>query len=174
MPPADPAPFSDPVPPAALPRRRPIAIDTAPGPAGARAIADALGLLALEHPRLAGTLRPEGVADWRLDARLTGTATQACVVSLAPVVTRIDAPVTRRFVVDWSDPGPGERRMEPDDDTAEPLGRAIDPGAILVEELSLALPDHPRAPGARFEDPAPDPGRQRPFAGLDRRLDDDG
>jgi hypothetical protein len=168
-------PFSDPIAPAALARRQEIAIDVAPDPGAARGIADALGLLGLKGARLRGILRPAGARDWRLEARLTATATQPCVVTLAPVVTRIDAPVTRRFVADWVEPGPGEHQMTADEDEIEPIGRRIDPGAVLVEALSLALPDHPRAPDAAPPDAPEDAvgeARHRPFAGLARKLGD--
>lgn len=170
---ADAPSFAAPIPPDRLLRRREIAIDTAPDADAARAIAAELGLQALRAARLRGTLRPAGRDDWTLDARLTATAIQTCGVTLAPVTTRIDTPVARRFIADWPDPGPGERRMTEDEDTDEPLGRNIDPGAILVAELSLALPDHPRAPGAALDPQGDDANdvAHRPFAGLAGKLD---
>lgn len=166
-------PFSTPIPTATLHRRRDIAIDTTPDPNAARSIADALGLLDLRKARLRGVLRPAGRDDWVLDARLGATATQPCVVTLAPVVTRIDTPVHRRFVADWHDLGPGEHGIAPDDET-EPLGRTIDPGAILVEELALALPDYPRASDALPGQDTPGEPTHRPFADLQRKLAGDG
>lgn len=62
----------------------------------------------------------------------------------------------------------------PEDDTLEPIPEVIDLRALAAEELALALPDWPRAPGAELGEAvfaAPDaaPLRDadlRPFAGL--------
>lgn len=143
-----------------------------------------LGLGGLRKLRLAGTLTVEDRADWRLDARLGATVTQDCVVTLAPVTTRIEADITRRFLDDW--PPAAEQGSEvemPEDDSIDPLGDEIDLWAVMVEALALALPDYPRADRA-----APAPGRAappdaapadddppRPFAaleGLRRKLKD--
>ena len=48
----------------------------------------------------------------------------------------------------------------------------IDLGAMMIEELALALPEYPRAEGVAFE-AAPDedaPDTRRPFADLDKLL----
>ncbi|MBL4558150.1 MAG: hypothetical protein JKP98_16910 [Rhodobacteraceae bacterium] len=82
--------------------------------------------------------------------------------------------MTRRFVADWVEPGPGEHQMTADEDEIEPIGRRIDPGAVLVEALSLALPDHPARPTRHRRRPEDAVGeaRHRPFAGLARKLGD--
>ena len=60
------------------------------------------------------------------------------------------------------------------DETLEPLGQFIDLAAVMIEELALALPAYPRAPGVAFDAaPAEPPAEtRRPFAGLDRLLRD--
>lgn len=156
-----------------LSARKPTRFDIAPD-AGTRArIATALELSGVEALRLKGELRPAGRRDWVLDARLEATVTQACVVTLAPVTTRIEESVTRRYVVDLPESGADEIEMA--DDTLEPLSDVIDPGVVLVEALTLALPPFPRAEGARFEgavvsapgaEPLSDEEVRRPFAGL--------
>lgn len=110
-------------------------------------LAEMLGLEKLRKFRFAGRLRPLGRADWELVADLGATVVQACVVSLDPVTTRIDETVERRFLRDLPEPE-GEEVETPEDEDAEPLGAAIDIGAIATEALMLALPHFPRAEGA--------------------------
>ncbi|THH38773.1 DUF177 domain-containing protein [Aliishimia ponticola] len=137
------------------------------------AMRDALDLLDLRKPRLAGTLRPVGKSDWQLDAQIGATVVQPCVATLEPVTTRIDSDLRRLFTKQYDDPGEEEVEM-PEDDSVEPLGTEIDLLAILTEALSLALPLYPRADGA--EDvtiQVTEPGKKamtdedaRPFASL--------
>jgi hypothetical protein len=54
---------------------------------------------------------PEGARDWRLSARLGATVVQPCVATLAPVTTRIDTDVTRRYLADWQEPEGDEAEM---------------------------------------------------------------
>lgn len=144
-----------------------------PDAAGNAALAGELGLLGLRKLSFRGTVTAEGKRDWRLSGQLGATVTQACVVSLAPVTTRLEVAVERLFVAGLQTPGAEEAEM-PEDDTREPLGAEIDPGAVMVEALSLALPDYPRAKGAEtgeavFAEDGVTPLRDedtRPFAGL--------
>jgi uncharacterized metal-binding protein YceD (DUF177 family) len=120
------------------------------------AAAAELGLLALRKLRLTGELVPEGREDWRLDARLGATVVQPCVVTLAPVTTRIDVDITRHYSADFVEPEADEAEM-PEDDTTEPLPERLDLSAVMLEALALALPDYPRAEGAELA--------ERQFAG---------
>ena len=166
--------------------RKPHPFALVPGPAALRAIAADLGLSGLRKLRFAGRLTAEGSGGWRLDAHLGATVTQPCVVSLAPVTTRIEEEVIRRFVRDWpAAEDAGEEIAMPDDETAEPLAAEIDLRAVMTEALALALPPYPRAPGAEAEhaqtlprdaDPIGD-APPRPFAalaGLKKKLDEGG
>ncbi|RVT84426.1 DUF177 domain-containing protein [Rhodobacteraceae bacterium CCMM004] len=154
--------------------RRPIPFDLAPGPEARAALAAALDLLALRKLRFAGTIRPDGAADWVLEAQLGATAVQPCVVTLAPVTTRIDQPVVRRYLAEFEIPSESGEVEMPDDDTAEPLPAAVDLTEVLAEALALALPDFPRAEGVSLGDavyaaPGVAPMRDedaRPFASL--------
>lgn len=136
-------------------------------------IAKELGLDGLRKLRLAGRVLVEGHEDWRLEAMLGATVTQPCSVTLAPVTTRIDVPVTRIYQRHYIEPETPEVEM-PEDDTIEPLGRWIDPQAVMVEALSLAVPEYPRADGVALEEtvltePGAEPLRDedlKPFAGL--------
>lgn len=145
----------------------------APDAAGRAAVAQALGILEVRKLRLEGKLVPQGRRDWTLEAMLGATVVQECVVTLAPVVTRIDEPVTRRYLADLPEPALGETEM-PEDDSIEELPASLDLGAVMIEALALALPPFPRAPDAAPVDltvtepgAAPlDAGAVRPFAGL--------
>lgn len=136
-------------------------------------IADELSLLGLRKLRLTGTATPVGKNDWHLKATLGATAVQECVVTLAPVTTRIDTDVVRSYVADM--PVPTEEDFEiPEDDTVEPLPQKVVLEDLLVEALALALPDYPRAEGvelgeALFTAPGVQPMTDqdaKPLAGL--------
>ncbi len=139
-----------------------------------KALARRLGASAISKLRFEGELRPEGKRDWRLEARLGATVVQPCIVTLAPVTTRIDETVERRFLAHWSEPEPGSETEMPEDDSVEPLGAEIDPAAVMEEALALTLPDYPRAEGAELEtsvftEPGANPLTDEavhPFAGL--------
>ncbi len=176
MPPPVMPSLAPPIPAAHLRGRAPHAFDLAPDTECCARIAAFLGVDVVRAFRFAGALRPAGGGDWELSATLGATVVQPCVVTRAPVTTRIDTQVTRRFVADWHDPEGDDVEM-PADDTQEPLGSAVDIGAAAVEALALALPDWPRAPGAALGDagmlqaapPGESPlqdGDLKPFAGL--------
>lgn len=154
---------------------RPTEITLEPDAAARALIADALGLSGLRKLRLSGAIRPTGKRDWTLEAILGATVVQPCVVTLAPVTTRIDEPVTRRYLaVPAPDPTGDEAEM-PEDDTQEPLPEVIDLGALMLEALAIALPAFPRAEGAELADGSFGPpgaapietGKENPFAALE-------
>jgi len=170
----------------ALSQRKPQPFELAPDTDQMRAIAAELGLSGLRKLRFSGELRAEGRADWRLDGHLGATVTQPCVVTLAPVTTRIEEDVTRRFLHDWPPPEEqGEEVEMPEDESIDPLGTEIDLSAVMVEALALALPPYPRAEGAAPEQTAAIPpgatpisqDETKPFAALaelKKKLKDDG
>jgi uncharacterized metal-binding protein YceD (DUF177 family) len=169
----DPHPFRAPLGQNLIGARRETAFELAPDATARAAIARHLGISEIRKLRFAGRVTPAGRRDWRLEAELGATVVQPCVVTLAPVVTRIDTPVVRRFLAEWHEPEAGEVER-PEDETAEPLESVIDPGLVMVEALALALPDYPRAPGAELgavqvTPPGAEPlddDALRPFAGL--------
>jgi uncharacterized metal-binding protein YceD (DUF177 family) len=132
------------------------------------AIARAVGAKAVERLAFDGTLAPHGRGDVTLEGRLVARVRQACVVTLAPVVTEIDVPVERHFLARWEEPGPGEVEM-PEDDRLDPLPEVIDLGAVMVEALALAMPDYPRAPGAGLGQAAFAPPGVAPMSDADIR-----
>lgn len=139
-------------------------------------IATDLGLLKLRKLRFSGEIRAVNKHDWELEAILGATIVQPCVVTLEPVTTRIDMPVSHRFVANppkLEESENGEVQM-PDDETVEPLGTEIDVVAVMLEALSLNLPLYPRAQNADLGEAVfAEPGivamrdeDARPFAGL--------
>jgi uncharacterized metal-binding protein YceD (DUF177 family) len=154
-------------------QRGPQTVALTPDAPARAAIAAHLGIPAVKKLRFEARMVPEGRRDWRLEAVLGATVVQDCVVTLAPVTTRIDEPILRRYVADLPDPGPGEVEM-PEDDTVEPLPASLDLAEVMIEALSLALPPFPRAEGAALgEIVVTEPGTApldaaavRPFAGL--------
>ncbi len=143
--------------------------------AGARAaIASDLGIRAVRKLRLAGRLAPLARRDWRLEATLGATVVQDCVVTLAPVTTRVDEPVERTYLADPPALPGGDEIEMPEDDSVEPLPDVLDLGQVMREALALALPPYPHAEGvepleASFTEPGTAPMGEdgaKPFAGL--------
>ena len=112
-------------------------------------VADFLQLQALRKFRFTGQLHPLGRTDWELRGDLGATVVQPCSVTLAPVTTRIDERVIRRFIAEPPEPDGLEVEM-PEDDTVDRLGSEIDISAIAIEALALALPAFPRASDAEL------------------------
>lgn len=138
-----------------------------------QALAERLRLAGLDQLRLQGRLSPADRDGWDFIGRLTARVVQPCVATLAPVTTRIDEPVERRWRSDLAAAPEGSETEMPEDDTLEPLGPTLDLGAVLGEALALALPLYPRADGADVTAMAAPPGVEplrdadlHPFAGL--------
>ncbi|MCB2136207.1 MAG: DUF177 domain-containing protein [Rhodobacteraceae bacterium] len=156
-----------------LPGRKPTRFDLRPDDAARAGLAEALGILSLDAARFRGTLSPKGRSDWLLEADLTATVTQPCVVTLAPVTSRIEEETARHYVADYTEPEADEVEI-PEDDSIEALPATIDIGAVMLEALTLALPLYPRAENAeigqaQFAAPGQTPMTDealRPFAGL--------
>lgn len=170
-------PFSHVLRPADLPTGRATAFELVPDQTQCDAIAADLGLPGLRKLRFTGSLAPLGKRDWQMTARLGATVVQDCVVTLAPVTTRIEDPVERRWLYQMAQPDNTDPDAEvemPEDDSADPLTSEIDLGQVMTEALALALPLYPRAEGAQvdttvFAAPGTKPMTDedaRPFAGL--------
>ncbi len=136
-------------------------------------LAETYGVTQIRKLSFAGQLRTSGKTDWTLTGHLGATVVQPCVITLEPVVTRIEEDVARHYISDWQDPEDTEVEM-PEDDASEPLGAEIDVMAAIAEALSLAIPAYPRADGAELgalihAEPGVEPLNEdtvRPFAGL--------
>lgn len=157
-----------------LPPNRGIDFDLRPTAEENRVMADKLGLSGLRKVTFKGRISPESTRDWRLDGHLGATVTQPCVVTLAPVSTRLEEDVIRRYLAHMPEIPAGEEVEMPEDDTVEPLPDLIDLTVVMTEALALALPLYPRAPDAEPGDMAvTEPGTEplrdedtKPFAGL--------
>lgn len=141
------------------------------------ALDEAAALLDVQRLRkfsFRGEIRPEGKADWRLEAMLGASVTQSCVVTLEPVRTRIDAPVSRLYKA-------RTQRYEADsviemdpDETVESLPLELDLALVALEAIALDLPLYPRRADAALDHAmAAPPGvaplkeeELKPFAGL--------
>lgn len=141
-----------------------------------QALAVDLGIDGLRKLRFDAVLSPTGTQDWQLKARLGATVVQPCVVTGAPVTTRIDEDVSRLYLADMPEieVEPGAEIEMPLDDMIDPLPAILDLGLVMAEALALALPLYPRAEGAALEQaqfaaPGVDPMRDEdalPFSGL--------
>ncbi|MEO3414056.1 DUF177 domain-containing protein [Roseovarius sp. CAU 1744] len=156
-----------------LPQNRETRFRLTPDDAQRQRIAEDLGILSLRKLIFDGHVRAQGRNDWQLVARLGATAEQSCVVTLEPVVTRIDQEVMRNFIAEMP-ADPEEEAEMPEDDSREQLGPEIDLIRVMTEALALALPDYPRRDDAALENAAfSAPGvtpmtdaEAKPFAGL--------
>tara|TARA_Y100001933_G_scaffold117134_1_gene117076 strand:+ start:1291 stop:1845 length:555 start_codon:yes stop_codon:yes gene_type:complete len=163
---------------AVLPAGKPRELTIAPGQEDLARIAEAYGLLGLRDLVADLTLYPFRRDGVRVAGHLTAIATQACVVTLAPVEQPIDETFEVRF-------DPSARRMNEGDeieidalgeDPPEPLeGGRIDLGAVICEQFALALDPFPKAPDAEVPeayrppeegDEDPDDKPPSPFAKL--------
>lgn len=132
-----------------LANRKATDFDISPDAGTRQALATELDVLDIRKLRLHGQITPNGAKDWQLSAMLGATVVQTCVVTLAPVVTRIDETVTRTYLANYQEPDAAEAEM-PEDDTVEPIPVTLDLAALMAEALSLALPQFPRADGAEL------------------------
>ena len=159
-----------------LSQQRPTDFDISPDANQRRELAKELGFRALRKLRFTGKMTASGKKNWALKGKL-GATEQECVVTLQPVITRLDCPVQRRFMP-AAELAPMENpvdEIEMDgDETLEPLPEEINLLSVLAEALSIEAPDYPRAQGAAlsestFSKPGVAPmtdADAKPFAGL--------
>ncbi|MGI9390923.1 MAG: YceD family protein [Boseongicola sp.] len=112
-----------------------------------RLLSEQFGISEIKKLRFSGSLSPDGKNDWRLDGILGATVVQQCVVTLAPVTTRIDETVVRSYLAEVPAPAESDEIEMPEDDTVEPIPETVDLTQIMEEALALALPPWPRAEG---------------------------
>ena len=157
-----------------MPTKRATAFSLTPDAELLQIIAYNLGLRGLRKLRFEGEKTPNGRSDWQLTATLGATILQDCVVTLERVTTRIDETITRHYTIDEPEFEEGSELEMPEDENIELLGDIIDPGEIMVEALSLVIPEFPRIEGAElgeanFSKPGITPmddAEARPFSGL--------
>jgi len=157
-----------------LPKNRPYDFELSPKPKDLKALAAELDILDVSKLRFNGTLEFSDLGELKLTADLGVSVTQACVVSLEPVKSRIDEAITRRFIK-LDDEFEEERQMLPEEDeNTDPMTSVIDLGLVMLESIALNLPDFPRIEGAELKQktfteagaiPMTDEDT-KPFAGL--------
>ncbi len=138
------------------------------------ALADDLRILGVKKLKFEGEIAYNDQGEVVVRADLGATATQACVVTLEPVRTRIDEEIVRRFSPDLEALSEVGQMLPEEDENVDPLGDVIDLGLVLVESIALNLPDFPRVDGAElkqrvFAEPGVAPLTDedaKPFAGL--------
>ena len=127
------------------------------------ALARRFGLLGFDLLRATAKIAPVDGADGkrgagllRLGGHLIAEVSQACVVTLEPVASRVEVDFTLLYSLE---PGPApapegvaaaEVVVDPEaEDPPEPLGPGgLDLGEVVAQQLALALNPYPRAPGA--------------------------
>lgn len=117
------------------------------------AIAQQLALIELRKLRFEGKITPSGDADWSLTGDLGATVVQPCVLTLAPVLSRVDVKVSRLFVAaaPYSSDDTDEEVEIPTGEETETLGSHIDLLEIMTEALALAIPLYPKAEDATLQ-----------------------
>lgn len=138
------------------------------------AVALALGILGCEKLEASYRIEPLPGGCYRVRGRITGALVQACVVTLDPVVQRLDEPLDVEFRPKGriADLGEGEQEaLGPED--PEPIeNNRLSVGRVTYEIVAAALEPYPRAPEARLEDSeavaAPKESQANPFAALAR------
>ncbi|MBC6437816.1 MAG: DUF177 domain-containing protein [Rhodobacteraceae bacterium] len=121
-----------------------------PNAKGRVAIARELDVLALRKLRFDGTLNRIDEARMHLHGRLGATVVQPCVISLAPVTTRLEAGITRIYLAALPEPECTSMDV-PWNDNEEPMPTHLNLADVMLEALVLHLPLYPRVPGAKLE-----------------------
>ena len=144
------------------------------------ALARRFGLLGLDLLHATAKFEPADGADpkgvpggvpglLRLSGHISAEVSQACVVTLEPVASRVEADFSLLFNLDGG-PLPAsamarEVVFDPEaEEPAEALGPSgLDLGEAVAQQLALALNSYPRAPGAALaEAGTPESGTDAP------------
>lgn len=124
-----------------------IEVELAADAAERQALGRRLDLLGLEELRASGRVqRSQDGRELHLAGALEALVVQTCVVSLDPVRSRVAEPIERRWLLPGAGPAPeSDELVDPEAVDVEPLeGAVIDFGAVVAEELALALDPYPR------------------------------
>lgn len=126
-----------------------------------KALAKRFSVLSIESLLARGTLvQCADHSRVRLRASLEAEVVQQCVVSLQPVVQRVDVEFSREYDRDtaheWAGLGDAGGEIFLDlssDELPEPIvGGAIDLGEAVAEQLALELDPFPRTTGAKLDE----------------------
>ena len=114
-------------------------------------IAERLGLPAVAALSAAITVRRTASRVY-VQGSFAARLTQVCVLSLDPFEAAVDGGIDEEFLLTGERDNP-EIDLDPDAVSAEPLaGDTLDIGDLVIQNLSLSLDPHPRAPGAALSD----------------------
>lgn len=144
-----------------------------PRQGAAATMAEDIGAIEIKKLRFEGVVVSTGTSTWQLAGQLGATVVQECVVSLAPVKTRLDVNVARNFTTEKPVGAPRLYAPVPERDI-EVVARSIDLAAVAREALLLELPIYPKIEGAEAKlsnfssgtVPEFHEDGQRPFASL--------
>lgn len=159
------------------------AIAVEPGAADLAALSRSYDLQSLDALKADLVLKPYRKAGLRVTGKIRAALTQICVVSLEPFGSDIEIDVDRTFepyseksrkIRDLNEDGEIEIDLETLDPPDVIKDGVLDLGAMICEEMALALDPFPRKPGVEFEgaegddDAAADGGEDKPspFAAL--------
>ena len=116
------------------------------------ALARRFGLLALDSLTAKIGLTPVYAGLVRVHGALAAKVTQACVVTLKSVTTRVEGSFERLYGADTPEEEAGLITDTDTEETPEPVtDGAVDVGEAVAEQLALELDPFPRAPGAAFD-----------------------
>jgi uncharacterized metal-binding protein YceD (DUF177 family) len=124
-------------------------IDLTADEAERRAVADRLGLQALERLDAHVTLY-RNADSVRVEGRVIASFEQSCVITGDPVPVHVDEPFEIAFIPE-PQVGRSEEEIElhpAECDVVFHDGSAIDLGSAIADTLALGLPAYPRSPGA--------------------------
>ena len=128
-------------------------------PAAARAAVAELALLR-DLPQLSAVFEvTRQGAGAHVSGRVTAVVGQTCVVSLEPIVSKIDEAIDVTFA-------PSAAKADEDEPPDPLVGGVLDLGALATEFLMLAIDPYPRKEGVQFAPPKVEEGGQHPFAAL--------
>ncbi len=116
------------------------------------ALARRFGLLAVDSLTAKVGLTPVDVGRVRVHGALAAEVTQACVVTLEPVTTRVEASFERLYGADAPEEAGGLITDADTGESPEPFAHgAVDVGEAVAEQLALELDPFPRAPEVAFD-----------------------
>ncbi len=154
-----------------------VVIDIAADADERAALARRFGLLALDSLTARVDLTPVEAGMVRIHGVLAADVTQACVITLEPVTSRVEALFERLYGAAAGEEAGGLVTNADTEDPPEPFtDGAVDVGEAIAEQLALELDPFPRAPGAAFDGFSnasesvgdDDTGDAGPFAALAR------
>ncbi len=143
------------------------------------ALAEALGIPAVERLEADLTVTPAGEDGLRVRGHVEGDVVQTCIVTLDPVRQSVRETVDVTFLPEEAKTGETGRTILLDAMDEEELdyyaGGRLDLGPLVREHLALGLDPYPRKPDSDFQPHIEDDTSDRvsPFEGLRKLKDGD-